>query len=64
MASEDKRFKVTLRAEIVTDDGQPFADETIQYHNIGYGSVVQLEQVWSELHQSLAALGQARVKQQ
>lgn len=62
MASEDKRFNVTLRAEIQTEDSQPFADETIQYHNLSYEGVVMLEQVWSKFHQDLAGLGQARLQ--
>lgn len=58
----DRRFNVTIRAEIETDDGQPFADETLRYHSMSYNSVVDLERVWGKFHQDLVVLGEAKTE--
>ena len=54
------RFNITIRAEIETDDGQPFADETLRYHGMSYSSMVVIEQVWGKFHQDLIGLGEAK----
>jgi len=56
----DGRFNITIRAEIETDDGQPFADETLRYHGVSYSGVVDLERVWGKFHQDLIGLGEAK----
>lgn len=60
--SINKRYNVTLRAEITTVDGEPFANETLEYHDMSYEGVTLLEDVWGEFHDQLAKLGPAKLE--
>jgi len=62
--SQEKRFNVTIKAEVVTTDGQPFADTVINYHDMSYPSLVEVEQVWKKLHDELVALGPKKLGHQ
>jgi len=57
------RYNVRVQAEIQTDDGQPFSDTQIRFHDLGYESLVELEQVWGQFHDNLVALGPAKLEQ-
>ena len=67
---EDRKFHVVLSAiatELVEGPGnspsteKPFANETIEFHDMSYVDVVVIEQIWGQLHEHLAQLGPERV---
>ena len=63
--AEDQRFNVTLaiKGSATTADGKPFAgiNKEIQYYDMSYASLVEVEEVLASILNSLVALGKAKV---
>lgn len=57
------RYEVRIDAKITTTDGKPFCDNYLEYHNLSYKSLVELEKRWADFYQSLADLGVSKAKE-
>ena len=63
MADENTLFNVIVKAEIKTTDGSPFASEIIEYSDMAYDDVMDVESCWDAFHRSLVQLGPKKAKQ-
>lgn len=57
------RYNVKIEAKITTTNGDPFCDNFLEYHNLGYTSLVELEKRWADFYESLADLGISKAKE-